>query len=114
MRLPAAARLPRFKLPGGRQLPPGVFPEVVKWTQGVVDIKVNLLTGDREFTDAPKPGRPSKTFRVIRTSRRRPQARKFRQGIVTIDVMPDGLTFEEAKPRPAMDRTFRTRRSARL
>ena len=89
----------RFTIPDKdgktRQLPPGVFPRILTWQQGVNQITLNIDTGRKSFTSDPKDRKlkPLETFRVAKFDNTRPQSRKFDMGVVSIRVSPIGLKF---------------------
>ena len=91
----------------------GEFVELVGWRQGAVFQYHNLITDQRttsskpRFGIVPKTGDPFETFRVIRTSDKRPATRKVDMGVVTVNIGRRGVTFKARKaPR---DRRFRAK-----
>lgn len=97
---------PSFTLPRGT-LPPGVFPRVVRWTQGKVEITMNVQNGRRSFKAVKTPGSPRQTFKVVEESKRRPKVGRTPLGIVSIAIDSDGLRFTR---RPQTPKPFRRRR----
>lgn len=78
--------------------------ELVGWRQGAVFQYHNLVT-DRRFTSAkprfgvvPRDGDPFETFRVIRTSEKKPTRRTIDMGVVTVNIGRRGVMFKARKP----------------
>lgn len=92
-------------------LPAGRYPRVVAWKQGLVEWTVDLDTGSRTTRAVRTPGRPARTFRVIRTDATPPSARKLRMGIVDLNIEPGGLKFSarQKAARRTASRMFRRR-----
>jgi hypothetical protein len=103
--------VPRFKLPSGAQLDQGRYPALVTWTQGLVEITHDLDTGRTKFKAAKRAGKPSKTFRVLRTDDTPPPGvRRLDLGIVSVLITPESLRFRERKANPLRGNTLSRRR----
>ncbi len=89
----AATTGQRYKLPGGKSLPPGVYPREVAWTQGFVQITLNLDTGARRTALTRKRGTPKTTFAVTRTDKTPPDEQRLRMGFERLHVTSKSLSF---------------------
>ncbi len=89
----------RFRLPSGRRLPRGEFPETVRYKMGVVGVTHNLATGQRTFRSLKLPTRksPEKTLVVVTTTDQPPSERTFEQGFVVGKITPSSLTFRRRR-----------------
>ena len=109
-----AAGALRFKLPGGQQLPAGVFPRELTWKQGFMTVTHDLFTNERSFRRSSTSGTPEDTFKVVATTKRRPPEQQFKLGIVRVIVTGKGLRYHLAKlprsPRARMPRQRMGRR----
>jgi hypothetical protein len=90
-----------FKLPGGKELPPGVYPRKVKFPLGKskvgVDIDTRAINYSRNTGD-PKQ-KPQAGFKVVTTDKTKPKPQRFPQGIVDMVVTEDEIKFELNKTR---------------
>tara|TARA_B100000029_G_scaffold97226_1_gene87503 strand:+ start:689 stop:3205 length:2517 start_codon:yes stop_codon:yes gene_type:complete len=88
-----------FELPGGKKLPPGVFPEIVEHEQGAVDIQTNLVTGKRKYFGRaiPSTRSPKETLKVISTSPVKPKKQNWLQGLFRMDVTSNSLKFSRSR-----------------
>ncbi len=98
--------LPPFRLPGNRSLPPGQFPRVVRWEQGVVDIVFDLDTGKQRSIRRriASMRRPSQTLRVISTDRTPPPRRTLDLGFQRVTITPQSLKFTLIRSRARRQR----------
>ncbi len=102
-----------FSLPAEKTLPPGVFPEIVEFPMGEVIVRVDIVKGKREFrvnTGDPTVS-PSDGFRVLTTTKRRPTARIFPQGVTSFVVSKQGVSFARRRAPSRRDRAFSRSRS---
>ncbi len=85
----------RFRLPDNTTLPPGQFPRVVRWEQGVVDIVFDLDLGTRRSIRRAKASTrsPTQTLRVISTDRTPPPRRTLDLGFERLTITPQSLKF---------------------
>ena len=92
--LAAAANNKSFR--EGKTLPAGQFPEIVVFESGIVNQKINLVTGEREFVDRKVASTKDSeaTFRILKTSKRIPSPKVYKQGIMDIVVTRNGLDFK--------------------
>ena len=86
---------PRFRLPDGSELPPGVFPRIVQFGRGVVLERVDLQTGRRTFSKKPRgvSGNPEESFSVVKTTDQPPKVRSFVGGLFKYRVGRREVTF---------------------
>lgn len=109
-----APPIPRgFTLPGKRKLPPGVFPRIVEWQQGVTIITLDLDRGTHSFRPTPlatKRRTPARTLKIIKVDRTKPRTRVLELGVVDVVVSPDSLRFRQRRGGGLRSSLFRQRR----
>ena len=88
-----------FSMPDGEKLPNGIYPEIISFESGIVNQKINLLTGERIFEHRDKPSTKDSedTFRVISTTQKMPKNRVFDQGLMNIFVTNKGIDIKRKR-----------------
>jgi len=88
-----------FKMPDGKKMPPGVFPEIIRFESGIVNQRVNLLTGERTFVKRKNPSTKDSenTFEVLTTTTKMPKSRTLSQGLMNIFVTEKGIDIKRKR-----------------
>ena len=80
-------------------MPPGVFPEIIRFESGIVNQRVNLLTGERTFVKRKNPSTKDSenTFEVLTTTTKMPKSRTLSQGLMNIFVTEKGIDIKRKR-----------------
>lgn len=110
--LPTKLKPPPFKLPDGRTLSPGEYPDIMTWKQGIAAVRFSMSSGKATFSRATSPGQPEETFRVISFTRNAPDPRTLKLGVMNVVIRRDGLKFRRSKRTTTLDKQRPTRETS--